>query len=97
MAQPSNTFDTYDSVGNRESLSDIITSISPMDTPFMSMCKQAKATSTYEEWQTDSLATASTSNAVIEGDEATLDASVATVRVGNLMRQVPQWETALAA
>jgi len=83
MAQPSNAFDTYDSKGNRESLSDIITSISPMDTPFMSMCKQAKATATYEEWMTDTLASASTSNAVIEGDEATLDASVATVRVGN--------------
>ena len=63
----------------------------------MSMCKQAKATATYEEWMTDTLASASASNAVIEGDEATLDATAATTRVGNLMRQVPQWETALAA
>jgi len=29
MAQPSNTFDSYDSVGIRESLEDVIYSISP--------------------------------------------------------------------
>ena len=29
MAQPSNTFDSYDAVGIREDLSDIITNISP--------------------------------------------------------------------
>lgn len=35
------------------------------------------------EWQTDTLATASTSNAVLEGDDATTDATTATVRMGN--------------
>ena len=40
MAQPTNTFDTYDSVGIREDLSDIIYNISPEETPFMS--KSAK-------------------------------------------------------
>jgi hypothetical protein len=29
MAQPANTFDSYDAVGIREDLSDIITNISP--------------------------------------------------------------------
>jgi len=82
MTQPTNTFDTYDSKGNREALSDIITNISPTDTPFFSMCAKGKATATYEEWTTDALAAAA-ANAVIEGDEATLDASVASVRVGN--------------
>jgi len=36
MAQPTNTFDTYDAVGIREDLQDVIYSISPTETPFMS-------------------------------------------------------------
>jgi len=83
MAQPTNTFDTYDSVGEREDLSDVIYSISPTDTPFLSSAAKTKATAVVHEWQTDSLAAASTSNAVIEGDEATLDATTATTRLSN--------------
>ena len=83
MAQPTNTFDTYDSVGEREDLSDFIYSISPTDTPFLSSAAKTQATAVVHEWQTDALAAASSSNAVIEGDEATLDASVATVRLSN--------------
>ena len=83
MAQPTNTFDTYDSVGEREDLSDVIYSISPTDTPFISSAAKTKATAVLHEWQTDSLASASTSNAVIEGDEATLDAVTATSRLSN--------------
>ena len=41
------------------------------------------ATATYTEWQTDALAAASATNAVIEGDDATTDASTATTRLGN--------------
>ena len=83
MAQPTNTFDTYDSVGEREDLSDVIYNISPTDPPFLSSAAKTKATAVLHEWQTDSLAAAVTNNAVIEGDEATLDASVATVRLSN--------------
>ena len=83
MTQPTNTFDTYDAVGIREDLQDVIYSISPTDTPFMSSAAREAVKNTLHEWQTDALAAASTSNAVIEGDEATLDASVATVRVSN--------------
>ena len=83
MAQPTNTFDTYDSVGEREDLSDVIYSISPTDTPFISSAAKTQATAVLHEWQTDSLAAASTSNAVIEGDEATLDAVTATSRLSN--------------
>jgi hypothetical protein len=36
MGQPSNTFSTYDSVGNREDLSDIIYDVTPTETPFLS-------------------------------------------------------------
>ena len=83
MAQPTNTFDSYDSVGNREDLRDIIYSISPTDTPFLTNAGRGKAKATYHEWQIDELANASTSNAVIEGDDATYDAVTATTRVGN--------------
>ena len=83
MAQPTNTFDTYDSVGEREDLSDVIYSISPTDTPFISSAAKTRATAVLHEWQTDTLASASTSNAVIEGDEATLDAVTATTRLSN--------------
>ena len=83
MAQPTNTFDTYDSVGEREDLSDVIYSISPTDTPFISSAAKTRATAVLHEWQTDSLAAAATDNAVIEGDEATHDASTATTRLSN--------------
>jgi hypothetical protein len=83
MAQPTNTFDTYDAVGIREDLQDVIYSISPTDTPFMSSAGREAVRNTLHEWQTDSLAAASTSNAVVEGDEATLDASSATTRLSN--------------
>ena len=83
MAQPTNTFDTYDSVGEREDLSDVIYNISPTDTPFLSSAAKTQATAVLPEWQTDALASASTSNAVIEGDEATLDAVTATTRLSN--------------
>ena len=83
MAQPTNTFDTYDSVGEREDLSDVIYSIAPTDTPFLSSAAKTKATAVLHEWQTDALAAAASNNAVIEGDEAGLDASVATVRLSN--------------
>ena len=83
MAQPTNTFDTYDSIGEREDLSDVIYNISPTDTPFLSSASKTKATAVLHEWQTDALAAASSTNAVIEGDEATADAITATTRLSN--------------
>jgi hypothetical protein len=83
MAQPTNTFDTYDAVGIREDLQDVIYSISPTDTPFMSSAGREAVRNTLHEWQTDSLAAAATNNAVVEGDEATLDAVSATSRLSN--------------
>ena len=82
MAQPSNMFDTYDTVGLREDLADVIYNISPEDTPILSAIPRAKATSTKHEWQTDTLADAA-ANAVIEGDDATTDAVAASARVHN--------------
>ena len=34
MAQPTGSFSSYDAVGNREDLSDMIYDVSPSDTPF---------------------------------------------------------------
>lgn len=61
----------------------VIYNISPEDCPFISSVGRENVSNTYFEHQTDALSAASTSNAVIEGDEATLDARAATNRVGN--------------
>ncbi len=83
MAQPTNTFDSYDAVGNKEDLTDIVTNISPIDTPFLSMIGEGKAINTLHEWQTDSLAAADDSNAAIEGDEAAGSSLASTTRANN--------------
>jgi len=82
MAQPSNTFDSYDAVGIREDLSDIIYDVSPEETPFYTKCKKVTATNSLHEWQTDSLRAAG-ANAHIEGDATTATARTATSRLGN--------------
>ena len=82
MAQKSNTFDSYDANGIRESLEDIIYDVSPEETPFYTKCGKVKATNTLHEWQTDALRS-SASNAHIEGDETTGEARTATARRNN--------------
>lgn len=82
MAQPTNTYDAYDLVGGREDLMNIITNISPTDVPFQSNIGRSKATAILHEFQTDALSAAA-SNAVIEGDDSTAEAQVATVRETN--------------
>jgi len=82
MAQPTNTFDSYDVKGIREDLSNIIYDISPEETPFYSACSKVSATNTFHEWMTDTLRSSAV-NVHIEGDETTAEARVATVRLGN--------------
>ena len=77
------TFQTYQSIGNREDLTDVIYNISPTDTPFMSSVGKTKATAVYHEWQTDALAAAVANNAAVEGADATSLTVTPTVRVGN--------------
>jgi hypothetical protein len=84
MALPTNTFTTYSAVGNREDLSDVIYRIDPTDTPFVSAIDKGKASAVAHEWQTQALAAVDTANAVLEGDDATTDAVIATVRLGNI-------------
>lgn len=82
MTVPADTFSTYDAIGNREDLANMIYDISPTETPFMSNISRVSATATNHEWQTDSLAAAG-NNAVIEGDDAATTASTPTSRLGN--------------
>ncbi len=77
------TFTAHTAIGQREDLTDIIYNISPTETPFMSSIGKTKATAVYHEWQTDSLAAATTANAAIEGADATSATLAPTVRLGN--------------
>lgn len=84
MALPTNTVTTYQAIGNREDLSDMIYRIDPTDTPFMSGVDKEKASAVSHEWQTQALAPASNANAQLEGDDPTANTLVPTVRLGNL-------------
>jgi len=79
------TFTTYDAVGIREELADVIYNISPEETPFISNVGRKSVANTLFEFQTDSLASVDTTNAVIEGASASAsDASAtATKRMQN--------------
>tara|TARA_R110001583_G_scaffold105219_2_gene252715 strand:+ start:4421 stop:5368 length:948 start_codon:yes stop_codon:yes gene_type:complete len=83
MAQPTNLYDTYDTTGIREDLTDVIYNISPEDTPILSAIPRTAAKATKHEWQLDALA-APAANSVIEGDDATIDAMSATTRASNM-------------
>lgn len=80
MAQISNAFDTYEAVGLREDLTDVIYDISPTETPFMSNIARVRATAKVHEWQTDVLAAAA-ANAQLEGNLISAAATVATNRL----------------
>lgn len=83
MTIPTNTFDTYQAVGNREDLEDKIYMVSPEETPILSMGRKLKAEAKFHEWQRDTLAAPNKDNAVIEGDDRTGTAVTPTSRVGN--------------
>ena len=86
MALNTNAYTSYTAgtAGNiKEDLSDVIYDISPTETPFLSTIGRTKATSTKHEWVKESLASASSSNFVLEGDDATVDAASAGTRVFN--------------
>lgn len=82
MAQPTNTFDSYDAKGLKEDLEDVIYDVSPEETPFYTACAKVKATNTLHEWQTDTLRSSAV-NAHIEGDDTVAEARSATTRLQN--------------
>lgn len=82
MTVPTNTFQAFQAIGNREDLIDVITNISPKDTWFTQNTANVRATSVKHEWQTDALAAAA-ANAQIEGDDYAASAVTPTSRVQN--------------
>ena len=92
MAIPSNTFTTYEAIGNREDLTDVITTISPIDTWVTGNTGSTQAEARFHEWQNDAL-TAAGENITIEGDTATTVQVTPTTRDGNytqILRKVFQ-------
>lgn len=84
MAQPTNLFDRYDvNTSVREDLIDKIYNVSPEETPVTTMFGKGSATNTLHEWQRDALASANKDNALIDGDDFSATALVATDRIGN--------------
>jgi hypothetical protein len=83
MANPVGTFQTYQAIGNREDLSEMIYNISPTETPFLKMAKRGKASHKLVEWQTDSLRAASGANQQVEGDTPSNTTVTPTVRLFN--------------
>jgi hypothetical protein len=85
MAVPTGTFQTFQQIGNREDLSDIIDMISPTETPFVTGAKKKTVKATYHEWQTDEL-DAAAENANVDGDDASTNTATPTVRLRNYVQ-----------
>lgn len=82
MAIVTNTFQSPSAKGNRETLSDVVSRITPEDTPIFSMIEKVTFKGVHPEWETDSLA-APAANIQLEGDEYAFGATTPAVRVGN--------------
>ena len=82
MAVVTNTFQSTSAVGNREELSDVVSRITPEDTPIYSMIEKINFKTTHPEWEVDDLA-APAANIQLEGDEYTFGATTPAVRMGN--------------
>lgn len=81
MASPG-TMTRYDLVGVKEDISDIISNISPTDTPFQSMIGSETIDNTLYQWQEDSLLAVG-SNAMVEGAAANASVQQSTVLRNN--------------
>lgn len=82
MAVVANTFQTTGAVVNREELADVVSRITPEDTPIYSMIGKNTCKTTHPEWTQDDLASPA-ENIQLEGDDYTFDATTPAVRVGN--------------
>tara|TARA_R110002020_G_scaffold75637_3_gene192321 strand:+ start:968 stop:2011 length:1044 start_codon:yes stop_codon:yes gene_type:complete len=93
MAAPANTRLSYNvsdgdlaAIGIREDLSNIISNISPMETPFVSSIGKSSASNTLFQWQTDTLtapAGGTSGNRQVEGDDMTANAPVEPTLLSN--------------
>jgi hypothetical protein len=78
MAQTTGIIASYQEVGTKEDISEIITNISPTKTPFQTMIGNWPVFNTYYQWQEDQLLSPA-QNAQIEGSTATAAISQPTV------------------
>src|SRR6476619_5050502 len=85
MAQASGTTATYDSIGLREDLEDVIWDLFPEDTWALTNLDRVDATATFHEWQLDSL-DAATTNKTVEGNDASFTTVAPPTRVGNYLQ-----------
>ena len=83
MAQPTNTFDTYDSNSIKEDISTVIYNVDPSEVPLLSSIAKTSATNTLHQWQTDTLRSAVSTNKNIEGDATTAEARSAVAKLHN--------------
>lgn len=82
MTTATNAFTTYAQVGIKENVSNIITNITPDETPAYSTFKKFSVKNRLYEWQTDALAAPADNNKP-EGDVAVIQTSVATTMLDN--------------
>jgi hypothetical protein len=80
---------TYNTAGNREDLTDILTILEPEACPLTSLASKKKATGTFFEWQVDDLSTAEFAG-VSEGEDVTSFANKAAnrTRLGNYVQKL---------
>jgi hypothetical protein len=65
------TLETYSSTaGRKEDILDLITNVSPDDTPFLTRLGTSRAYNTLHQWLTDELTNNATGDAILEGDSA---------------------------
>lgn len=83
MATPANAVSTQLIKGQREDLLDAIYMIDPHDTPFMSSIGKSTASAIRQQWQTDELRAPGV-NAVIEGEDATINPGTFTTLLDNI-------------
>lgn len=69
---------SYDLKGKKDSFANWISNLSPTDTFFVSVTKKEAVKNTLFQWQTDTLATADTGNAQVEGTTVTVGACAPT-------------------
>lgn len=87
MTVPTNAFQTYTAVGNREDLIEVVTNIAPRDTWFVSNSGNSRCSAVLHEWTNDTLA-APTANAQIEGDDASATTVTPKVRQQNYTQTI---------
>lgn len=83
MTAPTNAVTTLVTIGQQEDVEDIIYRVAPEERPFTSNIGSVTAKARFHEWQTETLASPSATNAQLEGDDYSASAGNFTTRLGN--------------